>query len=177
MRQILALDDTAHSKALGVAIGMFIGMTPTVGIQMVLVLMTAVLTARFFYFNRVAALLTVYVSNPLTTLPIYWLNYQVGTWFVPGNVGYDEFAKILVYKNFAEWWQTILGLFVKIGPPLIVGSLVVATVCGVVSYPLIRWLLSWFPQAKQDSQDNGSKTADCEISSPVSASPSPESKP
>ncbi len=162
--QILALNDTDHSKALGVTVGMFIGMTPTVGIQMILVMLTAVLTSRLFYFNRASALLTVYISNPLTMLPIYWLDYQVGTWFVPGNVTRDAFAKILEYHGFAEWWQTILGLFVTIGTPLILGSLVVATACSVVTYPLMRWLLSHLPPMQSTSPaDSGPDIGDMKV--------------
>ena len=82
LRKILLLDDTAHSIALGTAIGMFIGMTPTVGIQMILVLCLAFATRPLFHFNKVAALLTVYISNPFTVLPIYWFNYSIGTYFV-----------------------------------------------------------------------------------------------
>ncbi|MCA9070443.1 MAG: DUF2062 domain-containing protein [Planctomycetaceae bacterium] len=150
--QILALEDTHHSKALGVAIGMFIGMTPTVGIQMILVMVTAVITSKFFQFNRVAALLTVYISNPLTMLPIYWMDYKVGTWFVPGDATRDQFAQILEYHGFREWWETILGLFVTIGTPLIVGSLIVASVCSLLSYPLMRWLLHFIPTRKEPSE-------------------------
>ncbi len=161
--QILALDDTNHSKALGVAIGMWIGMTPTVGIQMILVMLFAVLTGRFFHFNRVAALLTVYISNPLTMLPIYWFDYTVGTWFVPGNATQSDFAKILEYNGFAEWWETILGLFVTIGAPLVLGSLVVATVCGLVTYPLMRWLLYCLPaRTPADAIDTEDLTLDSE---------------
>ena len=162
MRQILALDDTDHSKALGVAIGMFVGMTPTVGIQMIIVLVIAVLTSRLFQFNRVAALLTVYISNPLTMLPIYWLDYKVGTWFIDGSATREQFAKILQYDSFAAWWQTILGLFVTIGAPLIVGSLVVATFCGVLTYPIMRWLLLWLPQ-RGTTEAGSAETLDLDV--------------
>lgn len=155
LRQILALDDTNHSKALGVAIGMFVGMTPTVGIQMILVLVFAGLTSKLFQFNRVAALLTVYISNPVTMLPIYWLDYKVGTWFIYGDATREQFAKILEYDGFAEWWETIFGLFVTIGAPLIVGSLVVASVCGIVTYPVMRWLLSWLPPMNSPPAETG----------------------
>ncbi len=155
LSQILALEDTDHSKALGVTVGMFIGMTPTVGIQMILVLLLAVLTSRLFYFNRAAALLTVYVSNPLTTLPIYWLDYQVGTWFVAGDVSRDDFSRILEYHGFAEWWHTVLGLFVTIGTPLILGSLIVASICSLATYPLMRWLLSHLPPMQGASPAEG----------------------
>lgn len=165
LRQILALDDTDHSKALGVAIGIFIGMTPTVGIQMILVLLFAAATSRLFYFNRVAAILTVYISNPLTMLPIYWFNYKVGTYFVAGDASREEFAKVLEYNGFAEWWETILGLFVTIGWPLIVGSLVVAVSCGVASYPIMRWLLSWIPanHSPKSPRQNGPDTEGFEV--------------
>lgn len=148
LRQILALDDTDHSKALGVAIGMFIGMTPTVGLQMAIVLLFAAITSRLFHFNRMAALLTVYISNPLTMLPLYWMNYKIGTWFVAGNVTKEEFAQVLQYEGLAEWWDALTKLFVSIGTPLIVGSLLAATVCGLASYPVMRWLLKWWSRTK-----------------------------
>ena len=124
LRRILMLDDTPHSIAMGVTVGMFIGITPTVGIQMVLVMLLAALTWRFFQFNRMAALLTVYVSNPITTLPIYYFNYKVGT-------------------------------------PLVVGSLIVATVCAAISYPAMRWALHVVRQqtAGQRNSPPGSGTS------------------
>ena len=39
LRHILLLDDSAHSIALGTAVGMTIGLTPTVGVQMILVML------------------------------------------------------------------------------------------------------------------------------------------
>jgi uncharacterized protein len=141
LRKILLLDDTAHSIALGTAIGMFIGMTPTVGIQMILVLCLAFATRPLFHFNKVAALLTVYISNPFTVLPIYWFNYSIGTYFVEATVTYEDFARTLEYEGFAQWWDTVVGLFVRVGWPLILGSLLVGTVTSVPTYPLILWLV------------------------------------
>ena len=141
LRHILMLDDTTHSVALGTAIGMFIGMTPTVGIQMMLVITFSVLTRWLFNFNRVAALITVYISNPLTLAPIYYFNYKVGTIFVEGHLTKEDFVRILEYDGFRQWWQTIVHLFVEVGAPLIVGSLIVATACGLLTYPAMRRLL------------------------------------
>lgn len=177
--QILALEDTDHSKALGVSIGMFIGMTPTVGIQMILVMVTAVLTSRLFQFNRVAALLTVYISNPLTMLPIYWMDYKVGTLFFSGNATRDQFRQILEYDGFEQWWQTILGLFVTIGTPLIVGSLIVATTCSLLTYPIMRWLLHQIPKRK-NLDDNSSQPTDIQVAGREilsSSTPSTDSQP
>ena len=159
MRHILMLDDTPHSIALGTTVGMFIGMTPTVGIQMILVVVFGFLVKRLFTFNRVAALITVYLSNPLTVVPIYYFNYWVGTLFVGGSVTREKFAAILHYDGFAEWWETILALFVDIGLPLIVGSLVVASVCAIITYPAMHWLLNWFHRPDVGGRDSAKKDA------------------
>lgn len=143
-RHIVMQDDTPHSIALGTAVGMFIGLTPTVGVQMILVMIFAFLTYKLFYFNRVAALLTVYISNPLTMLPIYWFDYKIGTLFIAGDAKREEFGTILEYDGFREWWNTVLDLFVLIGEPLIIGALVVGTTGSVVAYPTMRWLVRWF---------------------------------
>lgn len=141
LRTILMLDDTPHSIALGTTIGVFIGITPTVGVQMILVMLLAVLVSPLFQFNRVAALLTVYISNPLTFVPLYWFNYEVGTLFVAGELTRDELRGILNYSNFSQWWETVVLLIVEVGGPLIIGSLVVASVCAVLTYPAMLWLL------------------------------------
>ncbi len=135
------LDDTPHSIALGAAIGMFIALMPVVGIQMLIVGIVALLTRRLFYFNRIAALIMVYVTNPLTIVPIYWFCYRVGAIWFPVDVTRDDFAKLLEYEGFSQWWDTIANLFIEIGVPLLVGTTIVGIVCGIATYPTIRWLI------------------------------------
>lgn len=137
IRAMLSLADSPHHIALGTAIGMFIGLTPTVGIQMILVVVFAGMTRRYFHFNRIAALLTVYVSNPVTMVPLYYALYWVGALFVPGSVTMDDFRAILEYEDFAGWWSTIVNLFVGIGAPLLIGTSIVATLGGLITYPLM----------------------------------------
>lgn len=142
LRAILMLDDTPHAVALGAAIGMFIGLTPTVGIQMGLVMVVAFLTSRLCYFNRVAALLTVYISNPLTMVPLYWFNYKLGLLMVTSDeVSRDAFQGMLEYQGAREWWDTLVALALEVGVPLLVGSLIVATVASLLTYPAMRALL------------------------------------
>ena len=144
LRALLQLDDTDHSIALGTAIGMAIGLTPTVGIQMIIVMIFTLLTRKLFRFNVMAALIAVYISNPLTMIPIYWMLYLVGTRFVAGDVTRDQFAAIFQYNGFGEWLQTIEELIFVIGKPLLIGTAIVATIGGLVTYPLMRSFLRWF---------------------------------
>lgn len=141
LRSILMLDDTPHSIALGAAIGMFVGMTPTVGIQMLIVLFVAFLARPFFSFNRIAAVLTVYVTNPFTIIPIYWFNYQVGTVFVPSSVTYEDFVAVVQFDRKGDWLSRAMSLISELGSPLLIGCLVVATLCSLLTYPSMRWLI------------------------------------
>ncbi len=142
IKQILSLNDTPHAKALGMAVGVFIAMTPTVGLQIVIVLTFALLTQKFFYFNKPAALLMVYISNPLTILPIYWADYKIGTLFFEGNLTREMLADVLKYEGFEQWWQALVTLFVEIGRPMLVGSLFLGLVTGLLTYVITRWWLT-----------------------------------
>lgn len=136
------LDDTPHHIALGSAIGVFIAMTPTVGVQMLLVLLISLLARPLFRFNQMAGLLAVYLSNPFTVVPLYWFNYTLGTLYFPSTISKQDFAAIFRYHGLSEWWSAITRLFVDVGVPLLIGSLVVASVCSMVTYPLMLRLLN-----------------------------------
>ncbi|MBD3674873.1 MAG: DUF2062 domain-containing protein [Planctomycetaceae bacterium] len=156
LRSLLMLDDTEHAIALGTSIGVFLGLTPTVGAQMLTVMILSALTRRFFRFNVMAALMAVYISNPITIVPIYWALYKTGSFFVGGEVSRAQFAAILEYNNFAEWWNTIVELVIGLGQPLLIGTAIIAIPGGILTYPLMRWLLQWFrseaePQVVEDS--------------------------
>lgn len=60
--------------ALGFALGLFIGMTPTMGIQMPL----AVFIAALFKWSKISAATAVWITNPVTAPVIYTVTYFVG---------------------------------------------------------------------------------------------------
>lgn len=160
LRSILMLDDSAHSIALGTALGMFIALTPTVGIQMLMVVCLAFLTRPFFRFNQVASLITVYISNPLTIVPIYWFDYKVGTLFVGGSLTQKDFARILEFEGFSGWWETVTQLLLEVGSPLIIGSLIVGAFFGLITYPIMLRLLTHFkrPPSSDGTDDAEQQT-------------------
>jgi len=157
LRSILMLDDTPHSIALGAAIGIFVGLTPTVGVQMLTVLAIACVVRPLFRFNRVAGMLAVYVTNPVTIVPIYWFNYEVGTLFFAGTVTYEDFTAILQYEGFSEWWSSIELLFTKVGMPLLAGCGIVGIAAAGPTYPVMRWLVAHL--RKNGPRQTGQKSA------------------
>jgi uncharacterized protein (TIGR03546 family) len=60
--------------ALGFALGIFIGMTPTMGIQMPI----AVFIAALFKWSKISAAFGVWITNPFTSPFIYGITYIVG---------------------------------------------------------------------------------------------------
>ena len=153
LRRVLALDDTPHAIALGAAIGMLFGLTPTVGLQTVEVILFALVTRKLFYFNRAAALTVIYVSNPLTVAPIYYGLYWVGSCFVPGEATLEQFRQILTFDGFSGWWQVLTELATDMGLPLAIGTLCVAPVAAIATYPLIRLLLQWYRGGNQPKNE------------------------
>ncbi|MCA9063387.1 MAG: DUF2062 domain-containing protein [Planctomycetaceae bacterium] len=152
LRMVLSLDGSPHAIALGTAIGVAIGMTPTVGIQMMLVMALAFVLSPVCRFNRVAAVGAVYVSNPVTVVPLYWFLYWVGTLFVGGHHTSDDFRRVLEFDGFSGWWQTVCYLGTEVGVPLGIGTAIVAPVCGLVTYPLMRVLIRWYRPAPNSSR-------------------------
>lgn len=136
---LLRHQGTPKSLATGFAVGMFVALTPTVGAQMIL----GGVVAHFLKGNRAIAAGLAWITNPLTIGPIFYFNYRVGLLFLPG----DEQAG----KNFIDaissasltqpsgWWDAILLMSREIwgvAGVLWAGSLVVATLAALVSYPV-----------------------------------------
>ncbi len=146
VHNILQLDGSPHSIALGVFIGFVIGMTPTIGIQMVTYFATAALTRA----NRFSGLLPVWLSNPLTAVPLYYFNWRVGLFVMTGQASGDgesqaELASLIsnapgadlpLWERLtsADFWNMLFELFVALGVELWVGCLVVGLVTGVLGY-------------------------------------------
>ena len=141
---ILKEKDPPHRIALGLALGIFIGILPIMGIQMAVVTLFAIPLRG----NLKAALAGVWISNPVTFLPIYWANYLFGTlFFSDKTVSWERFVGEMARA--AEWDWTALKasltnlvhLGAEILVPLWVGSVILATVLGIVTYFVtLKWV-------------------------------------
>ena len=153
-RKLLQLDDTPHSIALGAALGMFITFTPTVGIQVLIVLILSMVVR----FNRFAAIVLIYLSNPVTIIPIYYADYVIGL-FVQGESGLslEEFGLLwdqsVITAGEVGFWGATQVLFKSLGTdviiPMFIGGGVLGGFVGVVTYPLT---LSWVQRYREGRQ-------------------------
>ena len=156
LKRLLQLHGSPESIALGTAFGLFIGMTPTVGIQMIIILVVSLVIP----IHRMAGLLTVYISNPLTVIPIYWLDYWVGLQCLARKgKSFDEFKSFWhqmeseAQANAEGWYQVGLELLRSIGNdvlgPLFLGGALVGLVVALPAYPLtLRMVIAYRSQSK-----------------------------
>ena len=146
---LLQSEGTPESIALGVAIGLFIALTPTVGIQMTLVLVVGTLINRYtrWQMNRLVGIAMCWVSNPLTMLPMYYGYLWLG-WIVTGRGWMPPVSMESWQRQFSSYLQRdpkMMGFWEKLQSfvmaglgelaiPMWVGSLIIATLLLVPSY-------------------------------------------
>ena len=73
-QRFLKIRGCPREIAKGFALGLFVGMSPTMGFQMII----AVPLAALFKLNKLAAVAGVWISNPVTAPLIYGTTYLVG---------------------------------------------------------------------------------------------------
>jgi uncharacterized protein (DUF2062 family) len=124
VRNVLHADDPPHRLALGVAIGLFVAFTPTIGFQSVMV----VALAWMFGANKLVGLPLVWISNPATFIPIYYPCYRLGRWVLGGEPvslkWWKELAK--APDTYVEATRFYWKRLMEIIEPLTVGCLLVA---------------------------------------------------
>ena len=137
--RVLHVDDTPHRIALGLAVGIFMTWTPLIGLQMILtVLLSALLRA-----NKFVGVPFVWISNPLTAVPLYGFNFVVGAWILPGEYSTKHFVQQVgqaamtgggIPDRVYAWWTATLDFFW----PLWVGSILLGLIFSVVTYFVTR---------------------------------------
>jgi uncharacterized protein (DUF2062 family) len=120
--------------AKGVALGIFIGMTPTFGVQMAIALFLAYLLRE----NRLAAVLGVWITNPVTAPVIYAVEYEMGRLLL--GLDRARLPSELTWQAYSELGWNILY-------PLWVGGVITGVILGALSYfvtlRLVPQIKSW----------------------------------
>ncbi len=116
IKKVLRTKDSPKKIALGLAIGVFWGITPTLGFAILFSLPTAFLLKG----NKVAAILGTFVVNPFTTPFIYAFEYKVGQLILktaPLPLSWDIFN----LENLLNISKSLLvgGIFLAIGLALL----------------------------------------------------------
>lgn len=117
--------------------GIFMGFLPlpVVGIPL------AILLAWVLGANRVVVIPLLFVTNPLTVVPVYVLSYWLGCWVL--GLPIQSIPWEILFERL-PFWQRVM-VFYRVGLsfylPIFVGSTIIGGLLGVVSYGPVRWML------------------------------------
>lgn len=143
IRKVLETEDPPERIARGVAVGSFIAVTPTIGLQIYL----AVLLATLIRANRVAAVTMTFVLNPLIFVPpSYWYfpAYYIGTFIL--RIDGPGFSQIADTYGSSEGFFDLLGrvwsLGLEIYGPMIVGGVVMGVPLAFLMYKVSLRIVS-----------------------------------
>lgn len=147
-KRILHADDTPHRIALGVALGTFVGFTPTMGAQTVIALALATL----FRANKVVCLPFVWITNPFTFAPIYWACWRFGAaltatpaaakgeYLLHQLEGYSGGGLAFLHSLLSyDFWASMVHMMFEIGVELWLGCSIVGLVAGGTLYLITKW--------------------------------------
>ena len=135
--KFLRLQDEPWKLSWGMALGVFVGVTPTVPFHMVSVLFLAPLLG----ISPVAAFLGLQICNPLTFPLIYLAAYKVGNLLLHGG------APMVWPDGYSS--SQMLHLLWQGGLALQVGGLLIAIPPTIASYFLSMWLIKRYRRFKE----------------------------
>jgi uncharacterized protein len=141
--RVLAIRDTPHAIATGVAIGIYIGFTPLIGLKTALTILFAWLTRS----NILAAVIASAAHDilwPVMPVIFRW-EYDVGYWLLsrPHRLPPPLLKTHLDLHAFRSW----SNLF-TIGKPLLIGSLLCSAPFALLSYALTKRVVARHQEKK-----------------------------
>ncbi|BBM89203.1 hypothetical protein COTS27_00897 [Spirochaetota bacterium] len=131
-----------HNIAMGFALGLAFGLGPTFGFQIIPYLIVAL---KFGY-SKIAGILLIFVTNPITLVPIYVFELIVGDILLGNWIDIDiaAFREALAQSITAFSFSDLIALGRDTIIAFVIGSLFCAIVAGTATYFLsyviiVRW--------------------------------------
>jgi len=134
--KFLRLQENPRKLAWGMALGVFIGVTPTVPFHTV----AALTLAPLLRISPVTAFLGIQICNPLTIPPFYLAAYKVGQHLLYKG------APLSLPETYT--YKSLLHLLWQGGLALQVGGIVLAVPPAIISYFLTLWVVKRYRQRK-----------------------------
>jgi uncharacterized protein (DUF2062 family) len=147
--RLMRLKGQPEEVAGGMAIGVFVGMTPTVPLHTVLAVAIAFLLKK----SKLAAAVGVWIANPLILPLIYLLDYKLGRVITGKNL------PSLVVSDFSLSHLIELGW--EISYPMFIGGLVTGLILAIPSYFATKRVVILYREKRRkrsDKVDFSSKT-------------------
>jgi uncharacterized protein (DUF2062 family) len=138
---LIRLRGSSRAIARGMAVGMIVAFTPTIGFQTLIALGIATLLNA----NRPVSIVPTWLTNPFTIPPVYAFTYYLGSFFWSGPDPAEVTRAMAAAARELESLDLLairaqLGVFLDLGMdvfmPMWIGGLIVGTVAAGITYPL-----------------------------------------
>lgn len=121
----------------GFAIGVFIGLTPTMPFHTIVILLATFATRT----SAIAGILSSWlVCNPLTYIPIYYFSLVIGNAATPYHLNWEKIRTVLDIllssESFTHSLDTVTGLGLEAAAVMITGGCLLALPFTLASYYL-----------------------------------------
>ena len=129
VKRIKKLEGDPHYIAMGMAIGVFVGITPTMPFHTVV----AVALAFILRGSKAAAALGVWFCNPITAPFFYLGSYKTGMFIFGNSVPFD-----VKYESILE----LLKLGMDVTMAMIAGGVILGILPGIAAYFITRKIMT-----------------------------------
>jgi hypothetical protein len=139
LHSIVKLDDPPHKLAFAFALGIFIAFSPWLGFHII----SCIFFAGLFRVSKFVVLMTSFVNNPWTIVPMYgfciWFGIKItGEVLAVPHVAWNELTITTAYTILKPYLWSYLA-----------GTLVVGTAAAVISYFLFYWAVVRYRKAEK----------------------------
>jgi uncharacterized protein (DUF2062 family) len=129
-RRFISLKGNPEQVAIGLSIGVFVGITPTIPFHTVLAFILALALKQ----NCTASVLgATAIGNPLTIPFLYITEYHLGKYLLGSNM------KEVVFSDYHTW--DILHMGWSVAYPLLVGGIALAFISALPAYIIARQIV------------------------------------
>ena len=130
-------EGSPSQRALGLGVGIFSGCFPFFGLQTLM----GIFLAKIFKSNTLLAAVGTWISNPFTYVPLYFLNYRVGSRLLNGDKVIVDFNYISTNQLWSQGWY--------LSSRLLIGSIVIAFFSSIVGGLVLYFSLKNFSKTSQ----------------------------
>jgi len=136
-------NDTPHDIAIGLSIGIFGGIVPVIGMQTVLIILLLWISRRP---NYAAAMFSSFIMNQFTFIPILYMDYQIGIFFLPPKqlLDFMTIKKLISDKDITQLLYVGKGIIY----PMLLGGLICGLFFSLLTYLIIFYLLKFRQEKK-----------------------------
>jgi len=133
IERVIEIKHSPGAIAAGFAIGTFIGILPTPGLNILIGFLVMLLVPRI---SKIALFAAIIIWNPFVAAPTYWLSYKIGAYLFAGEP--------LVKYNL-----DILNKAYEFSRRFLVGNIIVASALSASSYFLVKWIATEYKKHKK----------------------------